>query len=58
MTLAKHLTDNFFKAKLFYYHGWSVRPSVRHKQLALFVNLNSLELSYRFQTLHDDPCSS
>ena len=44
----------FLKAKLFYNQGRSVRPL----QLALFVNLNSLKLYYRFQTLHDDSCSS
>ena len=50
------------KAKLFYNQGWSVRTTVRpyvsHRELSLFVNLNRLELSYRFQTLHDDSCSS
>ena len=35
-----------------------VGPSVRTSQLALFVNLNRLELAYRFQTLHDDSCRS
>ena len=38
------------KAMLFYNYGRSVRPG----QLSLFVNLNSLELLYQFQTLHGD----
>ena len=46
------------KAKLFYNQGRSVRPYVSHRELSLFVNLNRLELSYWFQTLHDDSCSS
>ena len=48
----------FLKAKFFYIQGQSVCMSVRHGQLALFVNLNRLELSYRFQTLHGYSCSS
>ena len=28
--------------------GWSTRTSIRLKQLAFYVNLNMLELSYRF----------
>ena len=44
------LISSFFKANLFYNYG----RSVRHGQLAHFVNLNRLDLSYRFKTLHDD----
>ena len=43
---------NFFKAKLFFNLGQSVYTSVL--QFALFVNLDMLKLTYRFQTLHDD----
>ena len=35
-----------------------VGPYVRHGRIAFFVNLGKLELSYRFQTLHGDSCSS
>ena len=34
-----------------------VGPSVRPKRLALFVNLDMVELSYRFQPLQDDSYS-
>ena len=37
---------SFLKAKLFYNEG------------RLFVNLGMLDLSYRFQTVHGDSCSS
>ena len=45
---------SFLKAKLLYNLGWSVRP----KLLALFVYLDMLELSYRFQTCHNDSYNS
>ncbi len=32
--------------------------SVRLERIAFFVKLGMLELSYRFQTLHGDCCSS
>ena len=35
-----------------------VGPSVRPRRIAFFVNFSMLELSYQFQTLHGDICSS
>ena len=46
--------STFINANLFYNNRRSERSSVRNS----FINLGMLELSYRFQTLHDYSCSS
>ncbi len=47
--------NHIFKKEVFL-QLWSVRASVRTRQLGLFVNFGRSELTYRVQTFRDHSC--